>query len=72
MGWTCIKECEFIKKSHRRKNTRKTNKRQKKNWNVVWTDRKNYTEQTEEIIIQCLELVQEFQPSDSITSEKLK
>jgi len=37
---TCIKEWEFITKSHRRKNTRKTNKREKKNWNVVWIDRK--------------------------------
>jgi len=40
MGWTCIKEREFIAKSHRRKNTRKTNERKKQSWNVVWTDRK--------------------------------
>jgi len=36
----CIKEQEFITKSHRKKNTRKTNMRKKKNWNVVWTDKK--------------------------------
>jgi len=40
MDRTCIKEREFTTKSHRRKNTRKTNKRKKKNWNVVWIDRK--------------------------------
>jgi len=31
MGWTCIKEREFITNSHRRKNTREKNKRKKKN-----------------------------------------
>jgi len=40
MGWTCMKEREFITKSHRRENTRKMYKRKKKNWNVVWTVRK--------------------------------
>jgi len=39
MGWTCIKERKFITESHRRKNTRQTNKRKKKNWKVAWTDR---------------------------------